>query len=162
MREAVLAELGLMPLWQLRPLSAQAANNALPDMALAVEELIVIKVLGEKGVPGWVLMSEEITGEATILFANMLRAMRLRQVETMPLEYARLSVTVASNDVQWVWLMGDALVPLLIGSERSLPLSNQIPTWQNLPVLMSSHPQKLLLHPQEKAGVWSAWCNHFM
>lgn len=162
MREAVLAELGLMPLWQLRPLPAGAAENKLPCTLSADGELIVVKVLRENGTSGWVLMSEEITGDATILFANMLRAMRLRQVETMPLEYAELSETITSHGVQWVWLMGEAIVHLILDTELSLPLSSQVSNWQNLPVLMSSHPRELLLGPQEKAGLWSAWCAHFV
>ena len=162
MREAVLAELGLMPLWQLRPLPAEAAEKALPDMSSAVGELIVIKVLGENGVPGWILMCEEITGEATLLFANMLRAMRLRQVETMLFAYAQLSETVVSNGVQWIWLMGEAVVSRIFDKALQLPLSNHVSTWQNLPVLISSHPREFLLRPQEKAALWSAWCTRFV
>ena len=153
MYEAILEELGLMPVWQLRPKLA-AAHELLADA-----ELMVINIQREDGVRGWVVMSEGLAEDAAVLFANMLQAMHLRQDETMQLAYAQLLEPANNGGVQWVWLLGESLAQRMLATESSVAVSSQpILQWQNLPVFVSTHPRELLLRPQEKAIVWARWC----
>ena len=59
MREAVLEELGLMPLWRLRPISECVPESIVQNsesLTSAGAELTVVAVLRADGAPGWVLM----------------------------------------------------------------------------------------------------------
>lgn len=146
MREAVLEELGLMPLWQLRSAVDVMPDVSAPDQeldALTGTELTVITVLREDGAPGWVLMGDALADEAAVLFTNMLGAMRLRQSETRQVAYAQLNQALATSRVQWVWGVGETAAALETG----------------LPVFVSVHPRELVSKPQLKSEVWANWCS---
>lgn len=148
MREAVLDELGLMPLWRLRSLA-----GAMPDALVQSEEfsipadaeLTVVDVLRADGARGWVLMQKAPVDEAAILFSNMLNAMRLRETGSRLIDYTRLSESMASGDVQWLWLAGEISAHPVFESGVS--------------IFVSVHPGELMTRPLAKAELWADWCS---
>lgn len=148
MREAVLDELGLMPLWRLRSLA-----EAMPDALVQSEEssipadaeLTVMDVLRADGARGWVLMQKAPVDEAAVLFSNMLNAMRLRKTGSRLIDYTRLSESMASGDVQWLWQAGEIAAHPVFES--------------GVPVFVSAHPGELMARPLAKAELWADWCN---
>ena len=148
LREAVLSELELMPLWRLR-----SSSGGLVSVPLA--ELTAVTLLRADGTAGWLLLAEPLVGDAAVLFANILRAMRVQQGASVQIESARLATAVVRNGLSWLWLMGETVTQNVL----ALPLaaaSGQ--RWQGLPVLLSEHAQTLLAQPAGKAKLWMDWC----
>lgn len=158
MHEAILEELGLMPLWQLRQqtMNAPVIAGSLPIST----ELIIVPVRREDAAPGWVVMDEPLPDDAAVLFANMLRAMRLHQADSMQIADVQLRDMVISYGVSWIWLVGEGVAQRVLETTSPLAaLSAEVLQWQHLPVFVSLHPRELVLRPQDKAGVWVGWCD---
>lgn len=148
MREAVLEELGLMPLWRLRPISECVPERIVQNsesLTSAGAELTVVAVLRADGAPGWVLMEKALTDDAAVLFSNMLNAMRLRKTGVRQIDYALLSEAVTASGVQWLWAAGE--MTAWYKPENSVPL------------FVSVHPDELMARPLVKAEIWADWCN---
>ncbi|MDR3392805.1 MAG: hypothetical protein P4L77_13840 [Sulfuriferula sp.] len=158
MREAILEELGLMPLWQLRRSADETADAAAPALGI-VADLTVVSVSHDNGLAGWILLDEALSGDEMVLFANLLQAMRLRQAGIAEFAYAGLPQAAEASQTQWVWVMGVKLAQQML--ENDLPaveLVRQSWRWQGLPLFASARPRELILHPQDKAGLWAGWC----
>ncbi|ARU31361.1 hypothetical protein CAP31_06480 [Sulfuriferula sp. AH1] len=150
MREAVLEELGLMPLWRLRPISETVPDAILQSsesLTPADVELTVVDVLRADGAHGWVLLEKALTGDAAVLFSNMLDAMGLRKTGLRQINYARLNESVTASGVQWLWVVGEKAARHM--SESGVPLS----------LFVSVHPDELVIKPLAKAEVWAGWCS---
>lgn len=147
MREAVLEELGLMPLWRLRPIS-EAVPDIFPETESLIPmaaELTVVDVLRADGARGWVLMEEVLAGDAVVLFSNMLNAMRLRKTGIRQIDYARLSESMITSGVQWLWVTGE--------------MAARHTSESGVPLFVSVHPDELVAKPLAKAEVWADWCS---
>lgn len=149
MHEAILEELGLMPLWQLR------------SKLLPIQQLVtVFEVQAVDGGLGWLLMDAALAEDESALLINMLRAMYLQQRASQQLEEALLPDAVNNMQVQWVWILGESLAQRLLKTVESVvDGSPQILQWQNLPVFASLPLRELLLQPHKKAEVWAGWCH---
>lgn len=149
MHEAMLEELGLMPLWQLR-------SKPVP----VTQRLTVLEVQAVDGSLGWLLMEETQAEDESTLLSNMLRAMYLQQRTSRQLEEALLPDAIKNTQVQWVWILGESLAQrLLLTLSSVVDESRQVLQWQNLSAFASLHPRELLLCPQRKAELWAAWCH---
>ena len=148
LRETVLSELELMPLWRLRDKSAESVSEPLAELTLVVLSRV-------DGASGWLLIAEPLADDAAVLFINILRAMRLQQGASRRITSAQLAAEVAGNEVSWLWLMGAAVAQ----SVMALPLAAAVrQQWQGLPVLLSEHAQVLSVQPAAKAKLWADWC----
>ena len=146
-REALMTELELMPLWRLR---AAPVVQALP-----LTELTAVALTDANGMAGWLLLAEPLQGDAAALSTQMLQAMHLQQSTSVRIEMTHLADAVARSGVSWLWLMGEAVTQSVLAQPLTAPVRQQ---WQGLPVLLSEHPQSLLLQPGGKAKFWADWC----
>jgi hypothetical protein len=158
MREAILEELGLMPLWQLRR-SAAADAEVIEPAADTGSALTVVSVSRDNGPAGWILLDEVLAVDAAVLFTNMLQAMHLHEVGTMQCTYDGLPAAAVESQPQWLWVTGATLAQRMLKSDTpAAGLIRQTWRWQDLPVFVSARPRELLAHPQDKAEVWAGWC----
>ncbi|HET9114225.1 MAG TPA: DNA polymerase III subunit psi [Burkholderiales bacterium] len=145
---AVLAELELMPLWQLRT----ARCN--PDRRIS-GPLTAMPVSTRQGAEGWALVSRPLDEEEKALFMNLLFAMKLRCGEDISVDHAKLQAEAAAGRISWLWLIGKDAVSML-----GMTSPAESPMWQELTVFISAHPAEMLSHPELKREFWGNWCRY--
>ena len=132
MREAILAELGLIPLWQIRPV------QAVPQAG----EYIVIALLRDDGKSGRLVMNAPLTENTASLLANVLASFRLQAVSSP--QTASADFTELPAEVTWLWLAG---VPL-----------TQCRMVANMPVFVSVGLTDVVGNATQKSTLWADWC----
>ncbi|NOT17735.1 MAG: hypothetical protein HOP20_06670 [Sulfuriferula sp.] len=128
MREAILAELGLMPMWQLRP----------PQTVVA-PVYTAMSLQRDDGKLGWLLLSEALTAETEQLLMNILAACQLTALSAPQ----QLGADMLSIDDAWLWLAGVQTVGVMV---------------ENKQAFVSVSLSDLLAHPAYKAVLWTDWC----
>jgi DNA polymerase III psi subunit len=128
MREAILAELGLMPMWQLRP-----------TQMVDAPVYTAMSLQSDDGKLGWLLLSEALTAETEQLLMNILAACQLTALSAPQ----QLSADMLSIDDTWLWLAGVQAVSGMV---------------ENKALFMSVSLPYLLAHPAYKAMLWTDWC----
>jgi hypothetical protein len=131
MREAILAELGLMPLWLPRAEQSQATGNYL-----------AVVLQRNDGKLGWCVTATPFTGDAEILFANVCEGLELQRL-TEP-QAVDNSFMHLPEEVEWLWLSG---------LQR-----DKCDIVADMPVFESVGIFELASHAALKAKLWADWC----
>ncbi|BBP00442.1 DNA polymerase III subunit psi [Sulfuriferula nivalis] len=132
MREAILAELGLMPLWQIRAEQPQAAM-----------EYAAIVLQRDDGITGLFVTDASWADDVEILFTNVCDALRVQKL--VDPQTVSNDLTLSSGDVGWLWLAGVQKDECVISAD--------------MPVFTSVKMGELVGNAELKAGLWSDWCN---
>ena len=182
-REDVLRELELLPIWTLRaPLPNQAtaeSMQAVPVEAAALNivepakieqvpiEQAVIEPSPAVSIPAVFITSDdkkwafvlpaELTGQATDLFNNILRALHINKTQTIHTQ--QLVKELANLEVGVIVAMGEEMAQQLFASAQTLEnLRGKIQTVNGLPIMATYHPNELLQYAFNKAKTWDDLC----
>ncbi len=143
---AVLAELELMPLWQLRTARCNADQQvSVPLTALPISTL--------EGTEGWALLSRPLASDEETLFMNLLVAMKLRYGDNIAIDPEKLQEEAGQARISWIWLIGEAKASWLDMTSSAVGTA-----WKDLNVFISAHPAEMLLKPELKSKFWVDWC----
>ena len=164
-REDVLRELELLPVWRLRAPSVSPGevvqkNTEVQKIAEAtIAETSYYVVVSDDKKWAFVL-SQSLTGTAQILFNNILLALQLNKTHTETL--ANLAVLLASLvnvNVKVIVAMGEAASQQLLSSSESLEqLRGKVHVFENVPLVVTYHPDDLLQQLANKANMWDDLC----
>lgn len=132
MREAILAELGLMPLWKIRPTPVVAQAGAYVAIALQRDD--------RKS--GWLVMDTPLTEDAASLLTNVLAAFKLQMVGAP--QTVTPDLTELTGDIAWLWLAGVQPAQCSIVA--------------NMPVFTSVGLPDVVGNAMQKATLWADWC----
>ncbi len=158
-REDVLRELELLPVWQLRVPAVPAVEilkkntevKKIAEVTLAETSYYVV-VSDDKN---WAFVLPQIlTGTAQVLFNNILLALQLNKTHTETL-------TSLSNlaDVKVIVAMGETASQQLLNSSESLEqLRGKAHMFENVPLIVTYHPDDLLQKLANKANMWDDLC----
>jgi uracil-DNA glycosylase len=161
-REDMMRELELLPVWQLRaPLKvaepvAEKALTAEAAIAAATEntnlELIISDdkkwcFISQNGMPA----TRMDIGSQSTLFNNILFALKISKTNKIALEnISEANVIIA---------MGETAAQQLLNSTESLEqLRGKTHTFQNIPLIVTYHPNDILQHLPNKAKTWDDLC----
>ena len=172
-REDVLRELELLPVWRLRvpaistvevvQVNTEVQKNVdvivaeITEKLLSVPELVAetsyyVVISDDKK---WAfVLPQALTGKAQILFNNILLALQLDKTHIE-------AFTKVSNlaDVKVIVAMGEATSQqLLKASESFEQLRGKIHVFENVPLVVTYHPDELLQHLANKANMWDDLC----
>ena len=162
-REDVLRELELLPVWRLRAPSVSPGevvqkNTEVQKIAEAtIAETSYYVVVSDDKKWAFVL-SQSLTGTAQILFNNILLALQLNKTHTETL--ANLAVLLASLvNVKVIVAMGEAASQQLLSSSESLEqLRGKVHVFENVPLVVTYHPDDLLQQLANKVNMWDDLC----
>ena len=162
-REDVLRELELLPVWQLRvPIVPQVEivqkiTEVQKTAEATVAETSYYVVVSDDKKWAFVL-SQALTGTAKILFNNILLALQLNKTHTEPVaNLAGLLVSLA--DVKVIVAMGATASQQLLSSSESLEqLRGKVHVFENVPLVVTYHPDNLLQQLANKANMWDDLC----
>ncbi|MHB0989995.1 MAG: hypothetical protein ACYC3O_01420 [Burkholderiales bacterium] len=143
---AVLAELELLPLWQLRAARCIPAHQGFGP-------LTAMPVSTRQGAEGWALLSRPLDGDEETLFTNLLFAMKLRYGDNIAVDPEKLLEEGGRGRISWLWLIGEATASLLDTTSSAV-----VPAWKDLAVFVSAHPAEMLSQPELKSKFWVDWC----
>lgn len=172
MREDVLRELELLPVWRLRaPNAAPIEFVQKPAEAQKSTEVKAVEIIEKPQIPFvteksiYVLVSDDkkwafvlpkaLTGEAEALFNNILLALQVNKTHTETLaNLANVKVTLA---------MGEAVAQKLLASADTIEqLRGKTHAFENdagnIPFVVTYHPNDLLQHLASKANMWDDLC----
>ena len=156
-REDVLRELELLPVWQLRvPIVSPVEIIQKITEATVTETSYYVVVSDDKK---WAFVfSQALTGTAQILFNNILLALQLNKTHTETA--ANLAGLLASlADVKVIVAMGEAASQQLLRSSESLEqLRGKVHVFENVPLVVTYHPDDLLQQLANKANMWDDLC----
>ena len=158
-REDVLRELELLPVWQLRVPAVLAVeipqkNPEVQKIAEAtVAEASYCVVVSDDKKWAFVLM-QTLTGSAQVLFNNILLALQLNKTHTETLTNLR-----NLTDVKVIVAMGETVSQQLLNSSESLEqLRGKVHLFENVPLVVTYHPDDLLQQLANKANMWDDLC----
>ena len=162
-REDVLRELELLPVWQLRvPIVSpveivQKITEVQKTAEATVAETSYYVVVSDDKKWAFVL-SQALTGTAKILFNNILLALQLNKTHTETvINLAGLLVSLA--DVKIIVAMGATASQQLLSSSESLEqLRGKVHVFENVPLVVTYHPDNLLQQLANKANMWDDLC----
>ena len=162
-REDVLRELELLPVWQLRvPIVSpveivQKITEVQKTAEATVAETSYYVVVSDDKKWAFVL-SQALIGTAKILFNNILLALQLNKTHTEPAaNLAGLLVSLA--DVKVIVAMGATASQQLLSSSDSLEqLRGKVHVFENVPLVVTYHPDNLLQQLANKANMWDDLC----
>jgi DNA polymerase len=179
-REDVLRELELLPVWTLRsPLPQKSIIEPTPLNVETVETVLDVPVrpnIIEKDIietpqavsnPAILIISNdkkwtfvlpnELTGQAADLFNNILRALSINK--TQPSQAQDLMQDIAGLNVGVVVAVGEKIAQQLLASTQPLEiLRGKMHDTNGLQVVVTYHPDDLLLHLPNKAKTWDDLC----
>ena len=167
-REDLLRELELLPVWKLRVSKAspvelvqklvETQKNTEVKVAEIIEKPQLLPVT-EKSVyllvsddKKWAFMlPEALTGEAEALFNNILLALHINKTHTETL--ANLT------NAKVIIAMGEQAAQQLLNSTESIEsLRGKAHVVENVPLVVTYHPNDLLQHLANKAKMWDDLC----
>ena len=167
-REDVLRELELLPVWRLRAPNASPVeltqklvevqkNTKVkvaeiiekPQLSAATEKSVYLLVSDDKK---WAfVLPEALTGEADDLFNNILLALHINKTHTETLAHLTSAKVIVA--------MGAAAGQSLLASTDSLEqLRGKAHMVENVPLVVTYHPNDLLQHLANKANMWDDLC----
>jgi uracil-DNA glycosylase len=159
-RENVWRELELLPVWKLRAPAAELVEPALQTANVISPQIAELpKIVEDKQAPTQtllVLQSDDkkwafvlpsaLTGEAEMLFNNILLALQINKTHIVNIEKSEAKVLLA---------MGEAAAQQLLNSTESQEiLRGKTHTFEHLQVVVSYHPNDLLQHLALKPKMW--------
>jgi uracil-DNA glycosylase len=164
-REDVLRELELLPVWQLRaPLKvAETAIEKTPIVEVTVEvatentslELVISDdkkwcFISQNGMPA----DRMDIGPQAMLFKNILHALKISKTNKVALENI--------GEAKVIIAMGEVAAQLLLNSTESIEsLRGKTHVYQNIPLIVTYHPNDMLQHLPNKAKTWDDLCMAF-
>ena len=162
-REDVLRELELLPVWQLRvPIvspveNVQKITEVQKTAEATVAETSYYLVVSDDKKWAFVL-SQALTSTAKILFNNILLALQLNKTHTETvINLAGLLVSL--SDVKVIVAMGATASQQLLSSSESLEqLRGKVHVFENVPLVVTYHPDNLLQQLANKANMWDDLC----
>jgi uracil-DNA glycosylase len=162
-REDVLRELELLPVWQLRaPLKLVELPTDLPAKAAPIVEVAIEAARVELIVSDdkkWIFAypaDRMDIGLQSILFKNILLALKITKTNTMPLE------NLADSGASVIIAMGETVAQQLLNSTESLEmLRGKTHVYENIPLIVTYHPSDMLQHLPNKAKTWDDLCMVF-
>lgn len=160
-REDVLRELELLPVWQLRaPLSVAepiAENVPMVEAVIEVAKENTSLELIVSDDKKWIFIypaDRMDIGLQGILFNNILHALKINKSHKILLEnISEAKVVIAMGEI--------AAQQLLKTTESIEQLRGKTHVYQNIPLIVTYHPQELLQHLQNKAKTWDDLCMAF-
>jgi DNA polymerase len=157
-REDMLRELELLPVWQLRtPLKVAGLPTDLSAEKLPIDEVVAEVVSLELIISDdkkWIfaypagLMDIGLQAD---LFKNILHALKINKTNKIALEnISEAKVMIA---------MGETVAQQLLNSTESIEqLRGKTHVYQNVPLIVTYHPQDMLQHLANKAKTWDDLC----
>ena len=167
-REDVLRELELLPVWRLRAPNAspveltqklvEVQKNTKVKVAEIIEKPQLLPVteasyyLLVSDDKKWAfVLPEALTGEAETLFNNILLALHINKTHTETLAHLTSAKVIVA--------MGAAAGQSLLASTDSLEqLRGKAHMVENVPLVVTYHPNDLLQHLANKAKMWDDLC----
>jgi DNA polymerase len=157
-REDVLRELELLPVWQLRaPLKVSEPITEKAQIVEAAIEAVTVNTSLEfitSDDKKWFFAcpaDRMDIGLQGMLFKNILHALKINKINKATLE----SITEASVIVA----MGEIAAQQLLNSAESIEqLRSKTHIYQNIPLIVTYHPQDMLQHLPNKAKTWDDLC----
>ncbi len=167
-REDVLRELELLPVWRLRAPKASPVeftqklvevqkNNEVkvteiiekPQLSPVTEKSVYLLVSDDKK---WAfVLPEALTGEAEVLFNNILLALHINKTHTEILAHLTSAKVIVA--------MGEQAAQQLLNSTESIEsLRGKAHVVENVPLVVTYHPNDLLQHLANKAKMWDDLC----
>ena len=167
-REDVLRELELLPVWSLRAPNASTVeltrklvevqkNTEVkvaeiiekPQLSPVTEKSVYLLVSDDKK---WAfVLPEALTGEAEVLFNNILLALHINKTHNETLAHLTSAKVIVA--------MGAAAGQSLLASTDSLEqLRGKAHVVENVPLVVTYHPNDLLQHLANKAKMWDDLC----
>ena len=167
-REDVLRELELLPVWRLRAPNASsveltqklvevqkntevvvAESIEKPQLSPVTESSYYLLVSDNKK---WAfVLPEALTGRAEALFNNILMALHINKTHTETLTHL--------TDAKVIVAMGAVVAQNILVSTDSLEqLRGKAHMLENVPVIVTYHPNDLLQHLANKAKMWDDLC----
>ena len=167
-RDDVLRELELLPVWRLRapnvspvdlaqkPVKTQkntevkvAESIEKPHLLPVTEKSVYLLVSDDKK---WAfVLPEVLTGEAEALFNNILLALHINKTHTETL--------VHLTNAKVIIAMGEEAAQQLLNSTESIEsLRGKAHMVENVPLVVTYHPNDLLQHLANKAKMWDDLC----
>ncbi|MFM9912161.1 MAG: uracil-DNA glycosylase family protein [Methylophilaceae bacterium] len=167
-REDKLRELELLPAWKLRTVTPMAV----PSVAVAPDQAVVAVKLstapspqpsptGGEGViilkqTDWLFVGA-VAGVATQLLSNMLAAIQLKS--GVNVHIADVSADLTQTQPKLIVALGASAAQSLLGMGGSLvALRGKLHDFQGVPVIVTYHPDDLLLNAHDKAHAWEDLC----
>jgi DNA polymerase len=155
-REDMLRELELLPVWQLRdPIVTKKSEIGAVRSDNSIEPSPFRIILSED--KQYLFMLEDLkTPEEEVLLQNVLKSMHVK-VHVDFISKDMLALTEHAPKVMIV--MGEkAIVSLLNLTDQIENLRGKLYQYNNLPVVVTYHPNHLLKHRIDKANAWSDLC----
>ncbi len=167
-REDVLRELELLPVWRLRapkaspveftqkPVETQKNTEVKvaeiiekPQLSPVTEKSVYLLVSDDKK---WAfVLPEALTGEAEVLFNNILLALHINKTHTETLAHLTNTKVIVA--------MGEQAAQQLLNSTESIEsLRGKAHVVENVPLVVTYHPNDLLQHLANKAKMWDDLC----
>lgn len=178
-REDVLRELELLPVWKLRtPLPTKPViedlqpiliqNEAENSVKIApidhhvVQDIVIenqdstTAVLIFSDDKKWLfVLPEALTGQAAELFNNILRALKIKPAQIAQTQQLMQDIHGASVTVA----MGEKAAQQLLNSAETIEnLRGKLHAVNDLPVIVTYHPDELLQYLPNKAKTWDDLC----
>jgi uracil-DNA glycosylase len=157
-REDVLRELELLPVWQLRtPLKvaepiAEKAQIVEVAIEAATEKTSLELIISDD--TRWIFAypaTRMDIGSQGILFNNILLALKIEKTNKILLENV--------SEAKVIIAMGETTAQQLLKTTESIEqLRGKTHTYQNIPLIVTFHPQELLQYLPNKAKTWDDLC----
>ena len=159
-REDVLRELELLPVWQLRtPLKLAELPTDLPEKVAPILEVAIEAAHVELIVSDdkkWIFAypaDRMDTASQSILLKNILFALKITKTSSIRLK------NLADIDAKVMIAMGEMVAQQLLNSTESIEsLRGKIHIYENIPLIVTYHPQDMLQHLPNKAKTWDDLC----
>jgi len=157
-REDMLRELELLPVWQLRaPLKVAELPTDLSAEKLPIVEVVAEVVSLELIISDdkkWIFaypVGRMNIGSQADLFKNILHALNISKTNKIALENI--------SEAKVIIVMGEATAQQLLNSVESIEqLRGKTHVYQNVPLIVTYHPQDMLLHLPNKPKTWDDLC----
>jgi uracil-DNA glycosylase len=153
-REDVLRELELLPVWKLRA-QLEVAEPVVEKAPIvkAVMEVVSLELIisdDKKWIFAYPAGRMDL-GLQGILFKNILHALRILKANKTSLDnIGEAKVMIA---------MGESVAQQLLSSTESIEqLRGKTHVYQNIPLIVTYHPQDMLQHLANKAKTWDDLC----
>jgi DNA polymerase len=155
-REDMLKELELLPVWQLRePVVTKKPEVGIVNSNISTEPQPLRVILSAD--KQYLFLLEDLkTPEEEVLLQNVLKAIHVK-VHVDFVSQDALDLTEHAPNM--IIVMGEkALVSLLNLTDPIVNLRGKLYQYNNLPVVVTYHPNHLLKNSNDKANAWADLC----
>lgn len=160
-REDVLRELELLPVWRLKapaqakpqPVEAAPTQVIQPAQAHNVETVFNLTVSSDKNWAFILPASPDLSASQAALFSNILQALKIEKTNKTTLTNA------VDIEARVIIAMGETTAQQLLNTQESIEqLRGKTHTYQNIPLIVTYHPNDCLKHLPNKSKTWDDLC----